>query len=84
MNESLNNGITLYSEDKIDCLGYVDKDMEQYYTYPQEYLVEIMRLNGDKVIEKRKYYVSVGKANIYENIYTTQAEQIRKQREGKK
>jgi hypothetical protein len=35
--ESLNNGIALTRSDKMDCLGYVDKDVEQYYTYPQQY-----------------------------------------------
>ena len=84
MNEGLSNGITLYSDDKMDCLGYVDKDVEQYYTYPQTYTINKVNTNGETVKETKKYYVSVGKVNIYEDIYKAQAEQIRKQREGKK
>jgi hypothetical protein len=60
----------------MDCLGYVDKDVEQYYTYPQQYKMP----DG----QWKDFYISIGKVDLYENIYKAQAEQIKKQREGKK
>ena len=84
MNENIPNGTTLYSNDKMDCLGYVDKDVEQYYSYPEKYYVDKINSDGTKERIEKIYYVSIGKYNLYENIYKAQAAQIKKQREGKK
>lgn len=80
---SLDNDVTLGRFDKMDCLGYVDKDTEQYYTYPQTYKTTKINSEGQEVAEFKTYHVSVARADIYEDIYKAQAEQIRKQREGK-
>lgn len=61
----------LYYSDKLftDCLGYIDKDVEMTYSYK---------------VPNKKYKVSIGQANLYENIYKDQAKQIDETKEREK
>ena len=61
----------LYYSDQLftDCLGYIDKDVEMTYNYK---------------VPNKNYRVSIGQANLYENIYKDQAKQIEDAKEGGK